>query len=363
MIGKTLGTYFALRFGKVMIGMLVALLFLIVTVDFIEQMRKVTAGNNVSIGQLYLVSALRAPIFLEKAFPFGCLFAAMITLSQLNQKMELVVARASGVSAWQFLLPLSISAALIGMLATTLYNPLAIKANLKANELAAQIFQGKKARENISQKNVWISQEVSGIRSVIHAGNARRQGKILDDVNIIEYNKDGSISRRIDASHAFYREEKWILVSVALTRNDGSIENHTKLDIPTNLTADSILGAVSDPETIGFWQLKSTADKVAKAGINSRPYLVRFYSLTALPLFLVSMVLIAATVSLRFVRFGQSGRMILGGILSGFVLYVVAKLVVSLGSNGIVPPVVAAWAPSVVAILFGMSVLLHQEDG
>ena len=363
MIGKTLGTYFALRFGKVMIGMLVALLFLIVTVDFIEQMRKVTSANNVSIGQLYMVSLLRAPIFLEKAFPFGCLFAAMITLSQLNQKMELVVARASGVSAWQFLLPLSIGAALIGMVATTVYNPLAIEANRKANELASQIFKGKVARQNISRKNVWISQEIDGIRSVVHAGNARREGKILDDVNIIEYNKDGTVNRRINASHALYRGNIWLLVSVALTNNDGRIKKLAKLDIPTNLSADSILGAVSDPETISFWKLKATAEKIEKAGINSGPYLVRFYSLTALPLFLVSMVLIAATVSLRFVRFGQSGRMILGGILSGFVLYVVAKLVVSLGSNGIVPPVVAAWAPSVVAILFGMSVLLHQEDG
>ena len=363
MIGKTLGTYFALRFGKVMIGMLVALLFLIVTVDFIEQMRKVTAGNNVSIGELYMVSLLRAPIFLEKAFPFGCLFAAMITLSQLNQKMELVVARASGVSAWQFLLPLSIGAALIGMLATTLYNPLAVEANRKANELASQIFKGKRARENINQKNVWISQEIDGIRSVIHAGNARQEGIILDDVNIIEYTKDGSVKRRIGANNAFYRENTWELVGVELTKMDGRIESHAKLSIPTNLSADSILGAVSDPETISFWKLKSTAEKVAKSGINAGPYLVRYYSLTALPLFLVSMVLIAATVSLRFVRFGQSGRMILGGILSGFVLYVIAKLVVSLGSNGIVPPVVAAWSPSVVAILFGMSVLLHQEDG
>ena len=91
--------------------------------------------------------------------------------------------------------------------------------------------------------------------------------------------------------------------------------------------------------------------------------MVRYHSLTALPLFLVSMVLIAATASLRFVRFGQSGRMILGGILSGFVLYIVSNLVISLGSNGVVPPIAAAWAPSIVAILFGMSILLHQEDG
>ena len=363
MIGQTLGTYFALRFGKTMIALLLALMFLIVTVDFIEQLRKVSENSNIDIWQLYLVSMLRAPIFMEKAFPFACLFAAMITLTQLNQKMELVVARAAGVSAWQFLLPLSIGAALIGVLATTLYNPLAIRANEHAKELSAQLFSGNKVRQNIGRKNIWIRQKMPGSSAVINASNSRREGRLLDDVRIIEFDPSGAVSARIDASHAIYQGDHWKLVDVSQSAGDGRIEKLATRKYPTNLSADSLLGAVSDPETISFWELESTARKMSLSGINPGPYLVRYHSLTALPLFLVSMVLIAATVSLRFVRFGQSGRMILGGILSGFVLYTVTKLVTSLGSNGVVPPIVAAWAPAVVAILFGMSVLLHQEDG
>ena len=363
MISQTLGIYFALRFGKTVLGMLLALLFLIVTVDFIEQLRKVAENSDISVGSLYLISLLRAPIFLEKAFPFGCLFAAMITLTQLNQKMELVVARAAGVSVWQFLLPLSLCAALIGVLATTIYNPLAIRANNQANELSAQIFTGKKLRQNASRKNVWIRQESDINSAVFHASNARNEGKTLDDVNIIVFDKAGYVSSRIDARQAIYMGDYWKLSNVSRSRDNGRVEEIDSIEFPTNLTADSILGAVSDPETVSFWALRETAAKVVDFGVNPGPYLVRYHSLIALPLFLVSMVLIAATVSLRFIRFGQSGRMILGGILSGFVLYTVTKLVTSLGSNGIVPPIAAAWAPSVVAILFGMSILLHQEDG
>ena len=35
----------------------------------------------------------------------------------------------------------------------------------------------------------------------------------------------------------------------------------------------------------------------------------------------------------------------------------------SLGSEGLVSPVLAAWAPSIVAILLGSTVLLFREDG
>jgi len=42
--------------------------------------------------------------------PFIALFAAMATLISLNRKYELVIARAAGISAWQFLFPLCVGA-------------------------------------------------------------------------------------------------------------------------------------------------------------------------------------------------------------------------------------------------------------
>lgn len=78
---------------------------------------------------------------------------------------------------------------------------------------------------------------------------------------------------------------------------------------------------------------------------------------------LVAMVLIAATVSLRFARLGGIGVMILSGIGAGFVLYVVTKMARDLGIAGLVDPAAAAWSPAVVGVLIGFTVLLNQEDG
>jgi lipopolysaccharide export system permease protein len=75
------------------------------------------------------------------------------------------------------------------------------------------------------------------------------------------------------------------------------------------------------------------------------------------------MVLIAATVSLGLARGGQTGRMILGGVVAGFVLYVVTEIARDLGSEGLVPAALAAWAPGAVATLLGVTVLLYREDG
>ena len=90
---------------------------------------------------------------------------------------------------------------------------------------------------------------------------------------------------------------------------------------------------------------------------------MRLYTLLAKPALFMAMTLVAATVAVRYSRLGQSGPAIIGGVAAGFVLYVATFLAQALGSNSVVPPVAAAWFPVVAAGLFGITVLLHQEDG
>jgi lipopolysaccharide export system permease protein len=100
-----------------------------------------------------------------------------------------------------------------------------------------------------------------------------------------------------------------------------------------------------------------------RAGLRSERYRLQYQALLARPLLLIAMVVIAAVVSLRVFRFGGVGKMIVGGVVAGFLLYVVARLAEELGEGGIVNPVAAAWFPAVFASLMGCLVLLHQEDG
>ena len=83
----------------------------------------------------------------------------------------------------------------------------------------------------------------------------------------------------------------------------------------------------------------------------------------ARPLLLVAMVLVAASVSLRFFRFGGVTKLVVAGVTAGFVLYVATQLSEELGSSGIVNPVVAAWLPAALGTMLGALALLHQEDG
>ena len=63
----------------------------------------------------------------------------------LSRRLELVVSRAAGMSAWQFTAPAIVVALAVGVLATTVYNPIAAILQEKAKRLEAEI-SGNKPR-------------------------------------------------------------------------------------------------------------------------------------------------------------------------------------------------------------------------
>jgi lipopolysaccharide export system permease protein len=75
------------------------------------------------------------------------------------------------------------------------------------------------------------------------------------------------------------------------------------------------------------------------------------------------MVLVGGVFSLRTSRMGGLLQLVLGGVLSGFLLYFLTDLALALGKSGVLPPFLAAWSPAIVAMLLGLAVLFHLEDG
>jgi lipopolysaccharide export system permease protein len=75
------------------------------------------------------------------------------------------------------------------------------------------------------------------------------------------------------------------------------------------------------------------------------------------------MVMLAASVSLRFFRFGGVTRMILSGVIAGFLLYVLSKVTEDVSKAEMISPVAAAWLPVAVGALTGFLALLYLEDG
>lgn len=356
---RTLNLYFFRRFIVSFFSSLLVVFALAYLIDMIEVSRR---GRFADVGftTIALISALRVPSFIEQAFPFVILFASIFTLLSLNKKLELVVARASGVSVWQILAPFLLGSILLGLAATLLYNPLAAMAQAQSANIETQL--GGKTRSSTGLAP-WLRQNGEGVESIIGAKAISDGGLKLGGVTAFILADDGTVRDRIDAPTATLVEGAWQIDSPTVTRIGFSPERPPTYRLPTTLRPEFIEQKLADPQAIPIWELYSKIEVARSLGYNAEAFAMHYNTLVAKPALFVAMTLLAATVAVQFARTGQSSRTIIGGITAGFVLYVVTFLAQALGSNSVVPPVVAAWFPVLAAGLFGVTILLHQEDG
>ncbi len=111
------------------------------------------------------LSFFRVPIIAERIMPFCVLIGAMSCYLGLSRRNELVVARAAGVSAWEFTAPAVIVALLLGVFATLVYNPVAANLQERSKRYEVEIFG---QREFGQQESGFLGAPEEHRRSVHH---------------------------------------------------------------------------------------------------------------------------------------------------------------------------------------------------
>src|SRR5512135_1502424 len=144
-LGGTLARYFGLRFLSAVMLVFAGIFVLVALLDYIELMRRASDIPNVSAILVAKTSFYRVPQVTERIMPFCILIGAMSCYLNLSRRLELVVARSAGMSAWQFVSPALVVAFLLGVLATTIYNPLSATMQERSKRFEAELFgEGQK---------------------------------------------------------------------------------------------------------------------------------------------------------------------------------------------------------------------------
>lgn len=361
MIGGTLLRYFGWRFLSAVLAVFAGTVVLVAMVDFIELTRR-TSGMDVSALFIAKITIYRVPFLTERIMPFAVLVGAMFCYLNLSRRLELVIARSAGVSAWQFTAPAILIALLLGVLATTLYNPMSATMREQSERLEAELFRNDRGFRDFGS-GFWVRQLSEDGQAVINAKTSTKQGLELGGVTILRMDKDGHFRDRIEAKTAILQSGTWRLEDARIYAESEPPVDRDIFEVKTNLTPAEVRESFATPDTVSFWQLPAYIDRSENAGLAATGYRVEYFRLLAQPFYLVAMVLLAAAVSLRLFRFGGVQKMVLSGIAAGFLLYILAKATGDLSRAGLMPPVAAAGLPPLLGALTGLITLLYQEDG
>lgn len=363
MFSRTLSLYFGMHFAKMVGAIFIASFLLITVITYIEFFNRAFVGDAALGLDLAVLALFRVPRVAEDALPFAVLYGSIAAFVVANRRLEVVVARAAGVSAWQFLIPACIVSLLFGIVGTTIYNPAAARLKSISNNITADVFYHRRGPVEPTDGGVWLRQSSDGLQSIIGSAGSFDEGLGLTGVTVYVYNDGGQFLERIDSPRGHYYPGAWRFENAIITSLKATPRVAEVYQLPTDLTPNEVKGTFLGLGSVSFWKLRELARAARRAGVPAARFELEYHQLLSRPILLLAMVLVAANVSLRFSRSWDTGRMIIAGVAVGFMLYVVMKIASDLGRGGIVPSPLAAWLPAVVATLVGVTVLLHLEDG
>lgn len=359
-LSKYLGKNFLLGVGIVM----VVLSALIIMFDTLEMLRR-SHSKEIPLTIIIQMVLLKLPTMLQEIMPFAVLLGGILSFARMTKTSELVVARAAGVSAWQFLAPALIISFTVGAFITTVFNPLSATMLSKYEQVEAKYLHGSTSMLSVSSTGLWLRQtnDKDGSKTVIHALRVSSSNMEIFDVTVYMFNKNGRFAQRIDAPSAKLHQGYWYIKDGTLTKPDDLKGKKSSYKIETNLSIHQIQESFASPETLSFWALPGFIKTLQEAGFSALRHSLYWHRVLVTPFLLSAMVLFAAAFSLRPPRQGRTGALIAGGIFTGFIIRFFSDLISAVGLSGSIPIILAAWAPVGISLLIGAVLILHLEDG
>ncbi len=370
---QTLTLYVGRRFLASTFTMLTALTLLVSLFDFIELLRRAATRPDVGFALVATIAGLRMPFLSIQIMPFAILLGGILAFWRLTRSSELIVARATGVSAWGFLLGPVLVALVFGTLAITAISPISSAMLSRAERLEATFLRAGGGVTALAGGRLWLRQsdralEPGGVaiisgrptRLLSSRGNL---GFSIEDVSIWRLSAGDRPLQRIEVPRASLLPGRWVLEDAVTFGADRQPGPPTTLTFPTELTPDRIEDSFASPDTLSFWALPGFIAILEEAGFSAIRHRLQFQSLLALPALAVAMALLAAGFSMRPSRMGGVARMAAAGVSAGFALFVLDKITAEFGESGALPVWLAAWAPCLAGLLLALGLLLHLEDG
>ena len=359
--------YFANRFLVIFLSVTAIFTLFIGLIAYVEQLRQV--GDRADATQVAILTLFNLPTELYQIFPLIAILASLWFFLSLARSSELVISRAAGRSIFQTLIAPVAAMFFLGSVIVGLGNPIVASTKKQYVELRETYFDGRRANFSIGSEGLWLRQGDDLGQTVIRAARSNLDGTVLFDVSLISYGETGGPNRRIEADTARLEAGRWVLRNatvwpISLGENPQNLaQNVRQFDVSSNLTLEQIRDRIGNPSSISIWDLPAYISQLESAGFSARRHSVWLHMEIARPLFLVGMLLIGASFTMRHVRFGGTGQALIVSVIFGFGLYYVRNFAQILGETGQIPILFAAYAAPLATILLAIGIILHMEDG
>ena len=340
--------YLIVAIIKATLAVLMIALAVDLFVEFANEMGSVGKGGY-TLAQALLYVPMIIPADLYTLFPMIGLLGVLIGLGALSSSNELLVMRASGVSLFNIMQAVFISAIIIGVIALCLGEVLAPKLSLQAKNLKQFAITGNQAIE--TNQGVWM-----------HVGN-----DFLNIAHIVEqtrwlgvtryhFDQQNKLLSEAWAKSVEYRNKQWVALSISET---DLFKDHTRAQKlqsqvwPIALTPNALAFGFDEAQQMSLSKLHNFIHYRAQAKLPLNRYALDFWQRIFQPLAMLVMMMLAIPFVFVSARSGTLGVRILVGVIVSMGFYLFSQLSGQFSIVYRVPAWIGAFLPIAIFFVLG----------
>ena len=343
---------------KIFLIALCAVVSIYLVVDFFEKIDDfMEAGVPFSHALLFFL--LRIPFVMGQVTPVAVLLAVVIFLGLMARNNEIVALRSCGVSTYSLIGPL-LFGGLAFSLALFFFAEVIVPITMfKANHIWN--VEVKKRIASFREKNVWIK----GHLSIYHIDYFNPVDETISGVSLNFFDTGFNLVKRVDARTGVHKDGEWILTDCFQQRRlaDGSydVTFPERLELKIDLSPESLKSIVKKSDEMSFKELAEYIQKIKAEGYNATPYIVDRQAKVAFPFVCLVMTMVACTIALHKKKGEGLAMGITLGIGAAFLYWILYSFCLSMGHNGSMNPLAAAWLTNIVFLAFSSLLLVRVE--
>ncbi|MGC4252023.1 MAG: LPS export ABC transporter permease LptG [Sphingobium sp.] len=358
---RQISLYMARLFFTRTFAVLAMLVVVLQMLDLLGESGDILAYAGNGDAQLWHYVGLRAPQIIARFLPFSVLLGTLIMLATLNQNSEIISMKAAGLSAHQILAPLIASALGVALISYA-FNERVVARSTAALSAWQAVDYGPIPQDSGVKVNPWVLDGNNLVNATIVAG----RGTATQLRNVHIYNRVGnSLTTIVRAPKGRYdaSAKNWVLeraqqfdVARGTVRELGTV--HFGRDIrPEQFTLAKV-----DPDALTFTELRSAIADLHDAGRPTAELEGSLWHKLSGPLSAILMPILGSVAAFGLARSGQLFIRAVMGMALGFAYFVADNFSLAMGNLGAYPPFLAAWAPFLLFLLVGETVLFRTEE-
>ncbi len=312
------------------------------TGDLVENFRK-SSAKDVPTSIVFEMSFYNFLSLIYETFPIIIFFSYIFTTVRLIRSSEYTILKSSGIRNSSLLISPSILFLVISLLFILTVNPLTALFHSKYDELNYIYLKKTDKFASISKNGVWLKQDNNekNVSSILNSKTIEKEGEILNNFMILEYNQKGSYTGRLNGKKAKLEKGYWVLYDVTEYPRYSESKFSSELIYKTTIKYQDISNSLISPENISIYQLNEFIKLIEKLGYSAIDHKLEYYNLVLLPLLVLSLVFLANSLTLRMKHNDKIINLLIISICTIFIYYFFSNLFNALSLSSQINPFLA----------------------